>query len=61
MSNMLMPRIIEARKACTTAKITIMGASQVYWFLSGSFPEQQFQNIQSRKLPSWPSQKQEII
>ena len=56
------PRIMDVRKACTNAKTVSMGASHLAPAVRvRMMPNIAFQNIQSKKLPSCPSQKHEIM
>ncbi len=49
---------MKARKTCTSATTAITGASQPLARAMRMLPSTTCQKVQSRKLPSWPSQKQ---
>ena len=55
------PRIMLTRKACTVANTASTGASHCLLKRMMARPITTCQNIQSRKLPSCASQKQEIM
>jgi hypothetical protein len=57
----LIPSTIEARNTCTKQTVTITGASHFPENLITKKDSIMCQNVHNRKLPSWPSQKQENI
>ena len=54
-------KIIDVKKVCTKAKMVITGLSHLGFRNIKRIPKSACQKIHNKKLPSWPSQKQDTM